>query len=356
MEKKMQTSPRNGEIEILRFLFSATVVFYHSKYLTNRTVFSSGKGYFAVEFFFLLSGYLMMASVRRREKAGESQNLGRETVSFIRKKISSLYPEVAVAWVFAAAVFALTFDNSFVKFIRWALDCFINDVLLLKMTGITVMNSFNGVLWYVSTMLICMMLLYPLLRKYPDVMTHCLLPVICTLIIGYLFINYDTLSSSYSWVKFTYKGNLRGFSELGLGAVLYEITQWLRKVSLKKGSRAVLMVAKWGAYLIIFYWMFNPKNYLERICFLLLCAALVLTFSERCPDTEWYNHKVSYFLGRFSLPLYLSHQFYAFNLDALMPDAGTETLFLAYIVCSLATAAAVMVLSRGIRRILANRS
>ena len=57
---------RNGKIEFLRFLFCIIVLLYHIaestiglKYeiLDNITFF--GKGYFCVEFFFIVSGYLM---------------------------------------------------------------------------------------------------------------------------------------------------------------------------------------------------------------------------------------------------------------------------------------------------------
>ena len=53
---------RNGKIDLLRFLFAVIVLIYHSRYVVGdeKSLFLGGS--FAVEFFFLVSGYLMMAN------------------------------------------------------------------------------------------------------------------------------------------------------------------------------------------------------------------------------------------------------------------------------------------------------
>ena len=60
---------RNGRIDLLKFLFSICIVLYHSKYLLGDELLMPG-GNFAVDFFFLCSGYLLMNSIFRADGSG----------------------------------------------------------------------------------------------------------------------------------------------------------------------------------------------------------------------------------------------------------------------------------------------
>lgn len=55
------TKQRNGIIDLMRFIFCIGIVFGHGRYLGNPTgtvPFAQG-GYLGVEFYFLVSGFLM---------------------------------------------------------------------------------------------------------------------------------------------------------------------------------------------------------------------------------------------------------------------------------------------------------
>ena len=88
--KNSESNRKNNEVELLRFLFASLVVLRHT-----RVVWSNEPSYpyfvkaaFAVEFFFLLSGYLMMASVEKRNmKYPAISRIGSETVGFLKKKV-----------------------------------------------------------------------------------------------------------------------------------------------------------------------------------------------------------------------------------------------------------------------------
>ena len=57
-----KTEKRNGTIDFFRFVFAAGIVFYHARPLIQQELFVCG--YIGVEFFFLVSGYLLMKKAR----------------------------------------------------------------------------------------------------------------------------------------------------------------------------------------------------------------------------------------------------------------------------------------------------
>ena len=60
---------RNGKIELLRFIFALVVALFH---LGGNEKFGHEMmktGYLAVEYFFIVSGYLLVGSVERLQKA-----------------------------------------------------------------------------------------------------------------------------------------------------------------------------------------------------------------------------------------------------------------------------------------------
>ena len=56
---------RNGAIDLLKFLFSLMIVIYHGRLFANaeNPLFRAGK--IGVEFFFIVSGYLMAAKAEK---------------------------------------------------------------------------------------------------------------------------------------------------------------------------------------------------------------------------------------------------------------------------------------------------
>ena len=97
MQAKYQ---RNGKIEFLRFVFCLIVMIFHGKNVMDdgeiRIMFSGRLG---VEFFFLVSGYLMAVSLAKIHSQNTPVCVATETGHFLLKKLKSLYPMVVIAFV-----------------------------------------------------------------------------------------------------------------------------------------------------------------------------------------------------------------------------------------------------------------
>ena len=95
----MANPKRNGKIEFLRFVFCCVVMIFHGKSCMNDgTIEIMFSGRLGVEFFFLVSGFLMAVSLERVTCFSEL-SVAKETGRFIVKKAKSLYPMVVIAFL-----------------------------------------------------------------------------------------------------------------------------------------------------------------------------------------------------------------------------------------------------------------
>ena len=349
---KMQgENMRNGEIDFLRFLFSLIILLRHSSNIVGKKWYPFLGGAFAVEFFFLVSGYLMMASIHKCLRGGDNCLLGRETVGFLTKKIKGFFPEMIIAWVLALLINYVAREEKTIRgFLSMLMDGF-GEGSLLFMAGIG-STTFNVVVWYLSSMLISMAILYPLIRKYPDNMTKIILPVAVILMLGYLYQNYGTLRSPTQWIGFTYKGNIRAISEISLGVIGYEIVQHFSPVQLNKKGKVFLSVMKWCMYgVIIAYMWFRSGDRRDYIFLFVFWFAVMCSFSQKGIEKNFFQNQVCFFLGKFSLSIYLCHIFWAKNLNFLLTDIYSHAEKIGiYIICSFLTAIVVMLVSTFLRK------
>lgn len=345
--KKAQT--RNGKIEFLRFLFSVIIVIHHSRYLLGDSECLFLGGSLAVEFYFLVSGYLMMASVDRR--AGASAPLGRETAQYLWRKVKSLLPELltaqVIALVFISIAQQLTLTQTAANFIKSFFE-----VTLLKMTGLY-STSPNGVTWYISSMLLCMAVLYPLLRKFPDMMKHIVVPLAAVLLMGYLAANYGDPRDPRNWIGFTYKGNIRAMAELCLGVLCYLATRKIAALPLNRLGKALLSAAEVASYAAVIGYMYAMKaSEYDYFFIAVLMVGVTASFSHQGLAAGWFDNRACAFLGKFSMPLFLSHTFYAQHLNLLLPEHFSNGQRMAvYLLCSFVTAAVVSTVGSLVRKV-----
>lgn len=320
----MGKTNRNGKIEFLRFVFSVIIVIHHSRYFLGDAKCKFLGGSFAVEFFFMVSGYLMMASIEKLSARKEiGQDLGRETLCFLWKKAKSVYPDLLIGWIIALVFTTIAKKKTVFGMAELALDSFF-ELILLKMSGLH-STSLNGVTWYISSMLLCMAILYPLLRKYPDLMNHIGLPLVALCSLGYLSGKYGAPRDPLKWIEFTMKGNVRALGEIALGAIIYLAVKKTSKLELTKLGKTLVTLAEWSAYILLILYMYHAKATERDYFFVLVMAIAVgLSFSHKGIDADLFDNPVCIWLGKWSLPLYLGHTFYAYHLNKIVPKSVAD--------------------------------
>lgn len=348
------TKRKNGEIEFLRFLFSLIIVVHHSRNIVGDENSFFLRGSFAVEFFFIVSGYLMMSQVQKLKKTSKEKRIGKETGLYVLHKAAIIFPSAFISFVVSIPFVLITSMASLKETIEALIDSFFSDVLFLHMTGISPViynNSINGPLWYVSSMLLCMLILYPLLIKYQDIMVYIFAPLSILFILGYLWKTDGTILDPTHWMGVIYKGNLRAFAELEIGVLCYCITTKLRMKCFKRIVQGIITIVKWASYLFVIVWMFIAKGQLELPCLILLAIGISLSFSQQCLDTNLFNNKICLLLGQWSLLLYMNHFYYTSdiplmaNLKYLLPESYTfSTKIIIYIIIVVVTVIIVQII------------
>lgn len=302
--EKQRSKKHNGIISFWKFCFCMMVIIYHANVLaTHNESILFTKGSIAVEFFFLVSGFLMAKTALTKKDDEDSENLGKETFHFIMKKVKVFLP-----YALFAGILGLIMQNIYEKMNIYDNVSSIWDLFLLRMTGLKG-NVINGPIWYISAMLLCMMILYPLLRKYKNNFIYLIAPLIILFGFGWLNQNYTSLRVPDMWIGFTYKGVIRAFIELTLGSTLYVICQKFQNINFTKfGSFVITIIEILGFLLPFFISQFVAKaTKYDFIVVAILSISITLAFSEKTIELRLFNNKFFFWLEKLSLPLYLCH-------------------------------------------------
>ncbi|MBQ5545717.1 MAG: acyltransferase [Clostridia bacterium] len=314
MEKSR--SKRNGTLEFWRFAFAAFVLLFHAeKYILGEPSMAKGvffgffpHGAIGVEFFFLLTGLFLAMSADKQRHRQPDAPIGDETVRFVWKKYTAIFPYHFIAFVtlFIIAVIVRQYDwfHNVLLFVNS-----LPNLFLFQMTGVPAGNL-NHVEWYLSVMIIAIAVIYPLCRRYFEVFTKVAAPVGSLMILGYLGYTCGRLSGVAVWEGHFYRGMIRGFGEILLGTFAYALAkEYLAplKDKIGAGRRALLTLLEWVCYTIVVFFviMTFPWQY-EFAALFFIFTAVTLSFSGLTYSGRLFDNPVSYFLGKFSLSIYLA--------------------------------------------------
>lgn len=350
-------SARNGKIEFLRFAFCIVIMLFHIgdtvlglsyRLAGNISLFS--KGYFGVEFFFVVSGYLMAASAFKNQSNVIS--LGSDTFNFMQRKVMAILP-------YHLIVFAITFvgvcileQYSFMDITKRFLSA-IPNLLLISRSGLA-NTDILGVEWYISDMLIAMLVLYPLCRRYYDKFTKIVAPVLAVMIVGYLIKTTGTLSGSTAWSGLVAKTFLRAVSELCAGVFVFELCRNIKKLNFTKTDRAILTVVELCSYIAVglFMLMANIQGKFGGQFLIFTCVGVCLSFSGVTYGDSLFNNSFVYFLGSLSLPLYLCHSLTRRIAANCLGDMRSFYKIIVFFVLSFAMAFVLIPVEKGFRKII----
>ncbi len=308
----MGKQQRNGKIELLRFFFSIAVLCFHiQKYILGELSPKDGirfglfpSGSMSVEFFFIVSGFFMAASLYHSKNQQKTISLGSETLHFIKNKFLSLLPMRAIVFVLLFAITLLSSSWSFGTLVKKVLS-YIPGFFLVQMSGIGV-PYLNHIEWYLSVMLIGMFILYPLLRKNFDTFSKIVAPLVTVLVLGYMYQSFGRLTEVKGWDVVCYRSLLRGIAELCLGVFIFVICGHLQKVTLsgfKKLAFTCFEVACWIAAFTMMM-LTLPRNY-EFYMLIFIAMGATCSFSNLSWGTRLFNNRACFYLGKLSLPIYL---------------------------------------------------
>ena len=382
MDWKIMRKQHNVTIDFLRFLFSVIVVLHHSRYVLGDDNCYFLGGSLAVEFFFFVSGYLLLVGADkagrkngagylltdgvdmagRTEAAGletkgigvgttgiggkttgiggeatgigaettgiggEMTGIGSETLHFILHKIRSFLPEFLIAWWIGFVLIGVVRQYGIYDYLK----AFGNDfweLTLVKMSGLFT-HGIDGAMWYLSAMLLGMAILYPLLRTKRDLMTHLVCPLLALFLYGYLCQAEGHPRDPVVWLGLCYKGLVRAIAGLCTGVVICMAVRRLKRFSpsglTKTGNALAIGVQLLCLLLTIRYMAEQEPSEYDYFYMFLLMLLVLLSFAgfglESVLGNSQRLHLLSAFLGKYSLSLYLGHLYFAQHVNELLPE------------------------------------
>ncbi len=318
---------RSGTIELFRFVFCVVVILFHAQnaflqgFGDPNTVHWTlcGHGNAAVEFFFLVSGYLMAASLSRMDEPSGERELARDTQMFFVRKIRPIWWYHVLFYVPSLITYLLVkaFDGlGTLNAILRAIPGF----FFVDLFGFRPGNP-NSVEWYISAMLIVMFVFYPIMRRHFAMFAKVVAPIVALALLGWLYKNEGALTGVMVWNGLAYRAMLRGFAEIALGIALFDLIQQLDRLELARAHRRLLTAAQMLAFVLalVCICLTLPQKY-EFVILLLLAIGVSLSFSQHSLANDVLKGRVIMWLGAFSTPLYLA-QVTALNLLHLTGDA-----------------------------------
>lgn len=288
MEKK-----QNYFIDCLRFIFSIIIMLYHSWAFAGEfetSLFPAG--YLAVNFYFILTGYLMMNSLEKSN---------RDSIDFMKNKIKRLLPGILVTFFIC---YAFTYGSSGLNIKTLFSNNVIADLLLLRVTGAG--GAINAAWWYLSTMLFTVSILYPIAKKYGKKYIYYIGPII--IFVTLTFINsYDISLSYHSGSTYLFiNGFYKAIIYIILGNISYELAKYFSNLQINKLKSILITIVEIFIYVFVIYNMhFNLIGSIYYAVFLTLGVAI--SFSEKSFTSKIFKWKLWKKLGSFGFYLYLTH-------------------------------------------------
>lgn len=300
-------SKRNGKIELLRFVFAVVVLMFHiGKDLYpagalreighGLTYFYHGRS--GVEFFFLLSGFFCAAAAYKIKD--KKSSIGMDTFQYVKSRIFQILPYHIFANLGLIIIFAIYSKNFIDDFIKRFPSLF-----FLQKTGLSEVE-FNGIEWYIPAMLFALCVIYPLLRKNFDMTAYVLAPVVSTFMLGYFCKEYGNIPGVTRFSGVIYTCNLRALSVMLLGVFCFVMSLELKKLKLGKIQELFLIAVENICWLGSLWFMISDVDRIFEFYNVYILAVAITICLSRDIHSQIYNNKFVYYLGKLSLPLYLS--------------------------------------------------
>lgn len=268
---------RNSLIELYRFIFSMNVVKNHGYFPYQGKLFSPGR--ISVEFFYVLSGFLLVKSIDKYNNHSYFKGL----FLFVRDKLFSMGIPLLIGLIFGACYRVVIGVSAWWDISIW------------------------GYLWYVHDMIVVFMFYYTIRRIFKNQKIFILITSLVFAITSIL----HAIPEFFAW------GYYRAFSSISLGILI----SFIPSLNLKRQYLIWIPLVLCYAFtlrMLLFDFTFVEEEILDLIIY---PALIYLTF-----QLSVYNVVLNY-LGALSFGLY-AYQ----NVTRFMSLMGYENVIVSFII------------------------
>ena len=302
----LQNTKRNGYIDVIKFIFAIIVLEFHM----GTGIFPGGR--LPVEGYYMISGYLMMKSIEKNKFPEDS--LGVSSARFTANKYMSLLPYLLPAALMSFVLNCIQLDRTVAESLS-RLPLLIYEIIPLRMVRYEG-EYVIGVSWYISSMFICLAILYPICKKLKATASLIICPILAAVFYGMLSNEYGHIAIHTDYLPDLpiNVGLLRGFAGCALGVFMYEVCKAIAHKQVNIGGRIVFTLIELGAFLYFLQVMHvHPKSAYDYTAILAIFIFLLIGISGISFSSVICNPKLAKPLGTASVIIILNH----YRLDKL---------------------------------------
>ena len=298
---------RNAVVDVLKFIFSLVVVFFHFYQPTDEHF---SMGFVSVEFFAIISGVYFFQMYEQATKRVKSLV---DPFQYVRARFFRFLPYTTLAFLLTATVrFFLTLQGgiSALRIWLWTISD-VWEVFLIKIFGLNNgANLLNAPAWYIGAMLIVNFTILNLLNYWGNIFKNFIMPI--TILIGYgYWSNSTTELLPGTWIGFTTFGILRLYLVTCLSYYVYCASKKLKTVYFTRCGKALLTVLELSSYLSALTIMTigkARKGYIWILIIIFMIGVSITCSGVSYSEYLLRSNKVTTFLGKLSLSIYLVQQ------------------------------------------------
>lgn len=271
--------PKMLNIEFLRIVFTLIVVIHHlNNNFQELKIWNAG--WLGVEFFFILSGFLLVLTFRPEKTA----------ISFIKNRWIRFAPLV----IFGGVLSSLFFDHVRAKYFVESIFFYSYDFDFIKW-------YYNKPVWYIYVLFWVGIFYFYLMKAFKKEIVNLLMSIITvSSLIYFMRYNVTTLGIFSGWI-------MRGSACMGLGyflAEIYKNTENAVIVRKKTYNSFELFILLFSIFNVIFIKQLYMDLFVSCISFMIL----ILLFSLRKGAiSNFFEKPVFAKIARYCLSVYLTH-------------------------------------------------
>jgi len=217
----------NRAMELYRFAAAVMILCYHCYWFAFREDGTQFIGYYLfVELFFILSGFLMMRSIRRNVTPEHRLDAANTTVRYIGNRLRAFYPHhlLSLALVF--------FIEAFLRKSMFPIElaeAAWPELFLVNIFGFVRGGYVNIVCWYLSALLFSSVIIYYWLLKDEEGFVKIAAPVILVIFYGCLFDRKGSFATTIIFTRYSAPlGFMRAVADMTAGVLTYRVFDYGR--------------------------------------------------------------------------------------------------------------------------------
>lgn len=343
---------RNGLIDVMRLVFAGLVMMYHF-YAGTRKHFPGG--WFGVEFFVILAGFLMFSAWERKQ--GSRLPLKERCdywLDYIKRRYFRFFWYALVSFLAMFLIVRVWHDQMQGIKMLDKLSRDIWEILLLIMNGLNRGKTLlNGSAWTLGCILLAEFFVLGMLVFWERPFLYFIMPL--SIIFGsgwWMNLESDSILVFHTFSTF---GMIRVYLLTCCGILSYNICKRLKASSFSKVGMELLTIAEVSGYMlcILISCYRNSREY--QFCFILITTiTLAISFSRKSfagsmlPANNFTN-----FCAELSLGIYLTHDIVLKVFKYTYPNVNDlyRQKFV-FLYCALAVALAYTYIMRGVFKML----